>query len=255
MKALASERQGSCVQITAGPLFQFQKRRKMEFKKFLIFILIVFALFISTIALVFVITGSLKSFFNSIKPGITGRGVEGHVSIFILPRCNFGLGNGWNFFSLCADPDNKTIDAVIGNTSYRYVMRWNTTRMEWDIYSPRATENPFDSFTTNESYFTLLYSPYTMYIAGPENPDMNITMLQGWNAPSWPYVLNTNITKYFNETLHRYMMKWDNNAQEFLIYSPRSVNNPFSMIYTAEGQMLYAYSNHTLRYNKTELQG
>lgn len=184
---------------------------------------------------------------------ITGKGVYGRVSIFILPRCNFNVNNGWNFFSLCADTFNKSINYTFGNTSYRYVLRWNTTRMEWDIYSPRAVENPFDNFTINDSYFVLMYSPHVVFFVGNESDDMNITMIEGWNAPSWPYLFDTNVTKYLNETRHRYMMKWNNSAQEFMIYSPRAVDKPFTKIFKAEGQMLYAYSNHTLEYNKTYL--
>lgn len=229
-------------------------------RRFVIFISIILLILIILVGFTLILTGSLKfpiaqnklpTLFTS--PSITGQDVVGRVSVNILPRCTFDMSNGWNFFSLCSNPDNKTIDAIVGNTTYRYVLRWNTTRMEWDIYSPRSVDNPFENLTTNESFFTLLYSPHTLSVAGPANPDMNITMLQGWDAPSWPYEFNTNITKYFNETLHRYMMKWDNGIQEFLIYSPRSIDNPFTKIFKAEGQMLYAYDNHILEYNKTDL--
>lgn len=229
-------------------------------RRFVIFISIILILLIVLIGFTLLMTGTLQFPMAKNKlptlltsPSITGKDVLGHVSINILPRCTFDMSNGWNFFSLCSDPDNKTIDAIVGNTTYRYVLRWNTSRMEWDIYSPRAMENPFENLTTNESFFTLLYSPYSLSVPGPSNPDMNITMVQGWDAPSWPYIFDTNITKYFNETIYRYMMKWDNPSQEFLIYSPRSIDNPFTKIFKAEGQMLYAYSAHTLRYNKTDL--
>ncbi|MGB9708154.1 MAG: hypothetical protein ACPLXC_02405 [Candidatus Pacearchaeota archaeon] len=229
-------------------------------RRFVIFISIILILLIVLIGFTLLMTGTLQFPMAKNKlptlltsPSITGKDVLGHVSINILPRCTFDMSNGWNFFSLCSDPDNKTIDAIVGNTTYRYVLRWNTSRMEWDIYSPRAPSNPFDSFTVNESYFTLFYSTEQMAIAGTPNPSMNITMIQGWDAPSWPYEFDTNVTKYLNETIHRYMMKWDNSSQEFLIYSPRSVENPFTKIFKGEGQMIYAYNNHTLEYNKTYL--
>ena len=154
-----------------------------NFRKFVIFALILMCLLILILAFTFVITSTMKS----AKPSITGQETFGYVTVTILPRCNFNVGNGWTLFSLCADPDNKTIDGTMENTSYRYVMRWNTTRMEWDIYSPRSVENPFENFTTNESFFTLVYDSYTVPVYGPPNPSMNITMVQGWDAPSWPY--------------------------------------------------------------------
>lgn len=231
---------------------------KKEPNRLIIFILTVLLLLAIIIAITFVITGTriklsdFKSLVPS-KPTITGKEVYGYVSVSILPRCNFPFSSGWNFFSLCADPEDKTINASLGNTTYRYVLRWNTSRMEWDIYSPRAAENPFENFTVNDSFFALVYANETVFFAGDENEDMNITMIQGWNAPSWPYMFDTNVTKYLNESRHRYMMKWDNHAQEFIIYSPRAVEKPFTKIFKAEGQMLYAYFSHILEYNKTYL--
>jgi len=233
------------------------KEKNRGFFRFAL-VLIIILLFVITFS--FIMIGKIQVPLPIVKQSpffshfITGQDVYGHVFIEILPQCTFDLGNGWTLFSLCADPDNKTVDGVASNTSYRYVMRWNTTRMEWDIYSPRSADKPFENFTTNESYFILLYSPYDLSVYGPANPDMNITMVQGWDAPSWPYLFSTNVTKYFDDTKHRYMMKWDNPIQEFIIYSPRAADKPFEKIFKAEGQMIYAYNNHTLIYNKTDLQ-
>ncbi|MEM4152659.1 MAG: hypothetical protein QXK80_00865 [Candidatus Pacearchaeota archaeon] len=232
----------------------------MEEKSRHLIVLILMILFIVIIVteVIFLITGTRINLLvkNNLhpEPGITAKEVYGYISIFILPRCNFPLGPGWNFFSLCADPEDKRINSSLGSTSYRYVLRWNTTRMEWDIYSPRASENPFENFTTNESFFVLVYDNETIFFAGNESGDMNITMVEGWNAPSWPYLFDTNISKYFNETKHRYMMKWSNPLQEFVIYSPRASEKPFTEIFKSEGQMLYAYNDHILIYNKTYLQ-
>jgi len=187
------------------------------------------------------------------KKTITGKGTAGYVSVTIVPVCTFYVGPGWSFFSLCANSSNKSIDNILQNISYRYVMRWNTTRMEYDIYSPRAANNSFDALDVNESYFVLDYSSEMLSIHGPPNEDMNITMIQGWDAPSWPYLFTTNVTKYINSSKHRYMMKWNTSGQEFMIYSPRASVNPFTKIYKGEGQFIYAYYNHTLEYNQTEL--
>ncbi|UZE94033.1 MAG: hypothetical protein IB618_00455 [Candidatus Pacearchaeota archaeon] len=187
------------------------------------------------------------------KKTITGKGTVGIVSVTIVPVCTFYIGPGWSLLSLCANATNKSVDGVFQNISYRYVMRWNTTRMEYDIYSPRAVNNPFDSLDVNESYFVLDYSSEIFSVFGPPNSDMDIAMVQGWDAPSWPYLFETNVTKYIDSAKHRYMMKWDLPGQEFDIYSPRAAQNPFTKIYKGEGQFIYAYLNHTLQYNKTYL--
>ncbi|MCL6500533.1 MAG: hypothetical protein K6T16_00670 [Candidatus Pacearchaeota archaeon] len=226
-----------------------EEERKMDSIKQLMIILGGLIILAALFFLLFKLEINLQS-----KTPLTGRDTFGYVSVTIVPQCTYWFYDGWNFFSLCANASNKTINATLQNiTSYRYVMRWNTTRMEFDIYSPRAAENPFDSMDVNESYFVLLYNEELFSVFGPENPDMNITMVQGWDAPSWPYLFDTNVTKYLDPSKHRYMMKWDNPTQEFLIYSPRAAENPFTKIFKGEGQFLYAYSAHTLEYNKTNL--
>lgn len=224
-------------------------------KNFILFVAILFTLLIIVIFFALFQANMLNIQFQPHQQPnpMTGRNVYGNVYLNLLAQCNFNIDTGWNFFSLCADANEKRIANTFENTTYRYVMRWNTTRMEWDIYSPRAAENSFDNMTINESYFVLVYSLDTMSLDGTQNTDMNISMIEGWDAPSWPYLFDANITKYFNETMHRYMMKWNQSGQEFLIYSPRATENPFTTIYRADGQMLYAYYNQTLVYNKTYL--
>jgi len=188
-----------------------------------------------------------------IKKTITGKSQIGYVSVTIVPVCTYYIGPGWSFISLCANSTNKSIENIFQNISYRYVMRWNTTRMEYDIYSPRASQNPFNALDVNESYFVLDYDSEMFSAYGPPNEDMNITMVQGWDAPSWPYLFATNVTKYLDSSKHRYMMKWNTTSQEFLIYSPRATQKPFTKIFKGEGQFIYAYYNHTLIYKQANL--
>jgi len=195
------------------------------------------------------------------KNSITGNAIttEGSVSIYILPPgvCNIEMDDYWNFISLCADPYNKSIDSVLAGVDYRYVMRWNATTQEWEIYSPRASSNPFDSFEMNRSYFIYLNSPDNLTVNGVIlNENMSIGLVQYWNAPSWPYNFTTNISKQaksVNETL-RYEMKWNATTQEWEIYSPKAADNEITTISEGEGKMIYnTNSSATLIYNLSEL--
>lgn len=191
---------------------------------------------------------------NNLQKGqITGQTYSGVISIMILPRCIANIGNGWVFFSPCANTTNNSIDEIFNNKDYRYILKWNVSKMEWDIFSPRAIENPFESIDLNNSYFILAYTNDTISIIGNESQDMEINLVEGWNAPSWPYLFSTNVTKYVNESKHRYLLKWNASLQEFLIFSPRAIENEFTTIEKAEGQMLYSYFSDTLVYNKTYL--
>jgi len=168
--------------------------------------------------------------------------------------CDIFLRQGWNLISLCAEPADKSVSGVLFGIDFRFVMKWNVTSQAFDIYSPLAASNPFDSFEVNSSYFVLLNPANASFSTGLTfNPDLNIDQNTGWNTPAWPYEFDTNITKYFNASVHRYLMKWNAVTQEFEIYSPRAATNPFSTINSTEGQFILATSPNTIMYNRTEL--
>jgi hypothetical protein len=50
------------------------------------------------------------------------------------------------------------------------------------------------------------------------------------------------------------MMKWNTSAQDYMLYSPRAVDNPFTDIKMGEGQLLNSYADGVLAYRKTLLQ-
>jgi hypothetical protein len=186
---------------------------------------------------------------------ITGKAVAyGKIFVQILPKCSAELKPGWNLVSLCLNKSGK-IDEIFNYnlTNFRYVLRWNEAKAAFDVYSPKATNNPFDATELNESYFILVYNNYSLGYAGSDTGDLAIEMQKGWNNPSWPYEFNASIEKYFNSSLHRYLMKWNNDKQEFDIYSPLSSSNPFNEIFVGEGQFIFSKIAHTLFYNRTNL--
>jgi len=190
---------------------------------------------------------------------ITARSVAyGMLFINILPKCTTDLKPGWNLVSVCV---NKTgaVDEIFKYdlTNFRYVLRWkeNGINSGFEVYSPKAVSNPFNLTELNESYFILVYNESSLGYAGANTSNIEIEMPRGWNNPSWPYEFNTSITKYFNESEHSYLMKWNRNSQEFEIYSPKSVSNPFTEIFVGEGQFIFSKVAHILFYNRTYLKG
>ena len=182
---------------------------------------------------------------------------EGNITASVIAQCNLQLGSGWNYISLCAQPVNASVAAVLQNLSYRYVMVWNASSQEFEVYSPRASSPPFNSFDTNYSYFVLYDSatPSTLAVTGAMFNDTNISMLQGWNPPTYPYIFISNLSCYLSSiaSKYRYVMKWNTSAQDFLIYSPRAAQPQFTTIARGEGQFISVTdpSGATLRYNKT----
>ncbi|MCX6767520.1 MAG: hypothetical protein NTY90_02195 [Candidatus Micrarchaeota archaeon] len=182
-------------------------------------------------------------------------GAQGFVGAFVWSACKIDLLPGWNLFSMCSEPANKSVQSVLAGIDYRYVMQWNESAQEFGIYSPRAAQNPFAYLEMNRSYFVYLISPATLYLGGPFANDTNISLSQGWNAPAYPYEFTSNISVYFNESAFRYLMKWNASSQEFVLYSPRAAQNPFTKIFMGEGQFIYATdpAGTLLAYNRTAL--
>jgi len=171
--------------------------------------------------------------------------------------CFVPISRGWTLVSLCMNTTQTSIPVLMQNVDYRFVMAWNTTSQDFVIYSPLAADPPFTDMQFNTSYFIYLNNPSNTQFGlnGKEVEDLNISLVSGWNAPGFPYVFNSTILKYFNESRHRYLMKWNTSAQEFVIYSPRAATPAFTTINRSEGQMLNSYVNTSLYYNKSYLQG
>lgn len=187
---------------------------------------------------------------------ITGKAVSyGKAYITITAPCNIPIDPGWNYISICAQPSNTSIKAILSDIPYRYVMVWNESAQAFDIYSPRAADPPFENFDLNKSYFILATNSSLLSIRGPEFGDRNISLLHGWNPPAWPYLFTSNISCYLNSIAnkYRYVMKWNYSPQEFIIYSPKATHPQFETISRGEGQFILIIdpAGATLRYNKS----
>lgn len=182
------------------------------------------------------------------------------VSFEVLPICYIPLENGWNLISFCVNLSNKSIENAFSpiNNSYRYVMEWNASNQEFMIYSPLAASNPFTVFDEEKSYFIYFKGENRtkLYAQGVTFENLNLSLLFGWETPTYPYEFEANITKYFSDEKFRYVMKWNVSNQEFMIYSPLAVLPEFEIISSGEGQFIYVkdVTGAHLFYNRTYLQ-
>ena len=184
-----------------------------------------------------------------------GQSVTGTVGLYVTGFCTGPIYQGWNLVSLCNNATNLNIASIFAGIDYRYVMRWNETGQEFGIFSPSAATNPFTAMEVNRSYFVYLNSATASITpSNGDNSNMNITLVQGWNTPAWPYNGVTNFTRYFNSSF-RYHMKWNATTQEFVIWSPRMSAPPPSQMFVGDGQFIYADVTTQLRLNRTNLTG
>ncbi len=184
----------------------------------------------------------------------------GTVSLTIDSACTFNLATSWNFISFCADPANKTVDNVMQSISgkYDYILKWNATSQAYDLYSVYASSKPFTSIEVNSSYFIYMTQAYTGFaVGGNTSSDMNISLLNKWNSPSWPYEFSEEVSSYLS-TINgswEYLLKWNATTQSYSLYSAYAATKPFTQIFKGEGQFMYVNaSSAVLQYNRTVLQ-
>ncbi len=222
-----------------------------------------------TLFLIFLVFCSYIVFFDSEQPShqkklssMTSYGAIGTGQIYfsILGVCSIDLGQGWNLISLGANLSNTSIKKVLSpiEGDYKFILKWNNSAQEFLIYSPRSSDNPFTHFDQNESYFIYFTQPHhSLQLQGNAFGDRNLSSYFGWDTPAYPYEFKTNISQYLNtiNNQYKFAMKWNNSAQEFLIYSPRAAQPEFNTILPGEGQFLYVTnpSGVIIKYNRSKL--
>lgn len=216
----------------------------------------------TTLAVVLVIAILCLTVFTWFFPQpMNAAGSVGTASLIIEGACSMDLATNWNFISLCADPSNKTVDSVTQGISgdYDYILKWNATSQAYDLYSVYAASKPFNEFELNSSYFFYMNQAHSGFaIAGNSSPSMNISLINIWNSPSWPYEFTGAVSSYL-ATINgswEYLLKWNATAQAYSLYSIYAATKPFTQIFKGEGQFMYINaSSATLEYNRTALQG
>lgn len=167
-------------------------------------------------------------------------------------ECILAFKQGWNMFSFCSNLENSDIEDVLLpiSSQYRYLMRWNTTKQEFDIYSPNQIEKPFTKIDDNETYFIYALENIQLEVAGIEPGPETKNLVRGWTAPSYQYRTSKRIEDIISSIREdfRYFMKWNNTKQEFDIYSPNQIEKPFDKINKGEGHFIYMENNRTWYY-------
>lgn len=169
---------------------------------------------------------------------------QGTLEISITgDKCLLSFSKGWNFFSFCKSLENNDPSVVFSSVEnkYRYVMKWNPLKQEFDIYSPKSLRNPVPDLNDDESYFIYFYSTDNLEVAGSSATSELRNLVMGWDAPGYQLETSTPITSLTEpiKNDYRYIMKWNNLRQEFDIYSPKSLKNPFDSINKADGFFIY----------------
>jgi hypothetical protein len=169
---------------------------------------------------------------------------QGTLEISIVgDKCMLNFAKGWNFFSFCKNLEDNNPSVVFSSVEnkYRYVMRWNPLKQEFDIYSPKSLNNPIPDLNDDESYFIYFYNPDSLEVHGSSVISESKSLESGWNAPAYQMDFSTPISLLTEpiEEDYRYVMKWNSLEQEFDIYSPKSMNNPFDSISQSEGLFIY----------------
>lgn len=192
---------------------------------------------------------------------ITGYSTQGQgtVGIEILQPCTFLLSEKWNLFSLCAQPQNRTITSVTQpiEDDYNFLLEWNRTAQQFEVYSKRAIRKPFTTVDPNKSYFVYMGSSSRLSIPGDLFDDTSLPLDQKWNTPTYPYLGDGNITRYIQTlgTDYYFYMLWNRPNQLFDVVSRVAIRKPVVTIPVGHGQFIYITNPNgsVLDYDKTDV--
>jgi len=169
----------------------------------------------------------------------------GRLTLFIMIT-NVSNGSvffapGWNFVSLYPQLLNYSIEYVLSGVSgqYEYILEWNGTSQDFNLWSKNGVKE-FDEFNKNKSYFIFFTGTNTsLNLSGARFGDYNITLLQGWEAPLWPYEYDASVSgQVFYNVSFDYMLTWNRNDQEFMVYSIQSSTPDFNSILAGDGYFI-----------------
>ena len=186
----------------------------------------------------------------------------GVLSLEVLPQgvCNLKMFSEWNFISLCADPTNKTVEVVASSLEgkFDYILKWNQSSQSYILWSTYASERPFDEFQINSSYFVHVNtSSATFIINGTPTQNLNISLVEKFNSPSWPYEFNQSISNSLASIASNftYVLKWNASSQSYLLFSVFAAENDFENISVGEGQFINVNTtSEVLEYNRIALE-
>ena len=183
---------------------------------------------------------------NDVKYNLAGNAIAtGRLSLFIiLANVSTGkifLAPGWNFVSLNPQLLNYSVEYVLTNVSgmYDYILEWNGTSQDFRLWSKNGVKE-FNEFNKNKSYFIFFTGTNTsVNLTGSMFGNYNITLEQGWEAPVWPYEYDATVSgNVFYNMSFDYMLTWNRNNQQFMVYSVQSSTPEFNSILTGDGYFI-----------------
>lgn len=151
------------------------------------------------------------------------------------------LAPGWNLVSIQPQLLNYSIEQVLSNISgqYEYILEWNGTSQDFRLWSRNGMKQ-FLEFDMNKSYFIFYTaSNTTLNFTGQKFNDYNIVLLVGWEAPVYPYEYDSAVSgSVFYSMPFDYMLTWNRNSQEFMVYSIYSASPQFNSIPAGDGYFI-----------------
>ncbi len=168
------------------------------------------------------------------------------ISSFVrIHYCFWEIVPRWNQLSYCSEKPDYNLSYAFSeiDSQYRFVLKWDSSEQEFEVYSPRAIDNPFDTFYPNETVFIFFENETTKKIEHDEPffESIDFTLIKGWNAIPYVFLADLNVDSLANEMEDfRFILKWNKFEQKFDVYSPRAVENELEYIYVSEGIFIYS---------------
>ncbi len=130
------------------------------------------------------------------------------------------LNAGWNLISLNTQPDNTSIDTVLGPISGKYSSAWAFMNNSWRIYAPSIPG--LSNLSTMEAgwgYWINMNESETLSISGSQ-PSNSISLVSGWNLVGYPCSTSMSIDDALESIMGKYTSVWVFMDVGWKLYNP-----------------------------------
>ena len=142
--------------------------------------------------------------------------LAGNHRLFVPEILNEGdsatiqLRKGWNLISLCLQPDDTGITAILDPIAGKHISAWtySASRNHWKVYNP--VQPGFSDLSTMEAgyaYWLNMKESATLAISGSK-PSGSVPLVDGWNLIGY----NSSVVKSISDALSsidgRYRIVW-----------------------------------------------
>jgi hypothetical protein len=153
------------------------------------------------------------------------------------------LREGWNLISFPLDPENKSVEAVLGNIGNRYQAIYGFDGSEYSIHIPGDTGNTLNRIDAGRGYWLLMDETASLTINGNPAPS-SVQLKSGWNLAGYNSLSAKPLTTALSSIAGKYgaIYSFETAANSYRGYAPGALDE-LTTLEPGKGYWIYATEN------------